>query len=217
MNISSPYFILASASPERLKLLKQIGLSPQEVISTDIDETMQPRENPRTLALRLSKAKALACHANHQHQKGATVILGADTVVSKGRRIVDKATTDADVEQAMQLLSGCNHRVYSSICAIATDSEGNIIQVIHKVSETRVKFKHLSPSNIRNVIATKEGIGKAGGYAINGFAAVFVQSVVGQVSTVLGMPMYQTYNILSSMGIESHGQLLNISTAIDMR
>jgi septum formation protein len=176
--------VLASASPRRLELLKQIGVTPDAVIHTDIDETPRKGETPRLLALRLARAKAAAASA-----EGARV-LAADTVVAVGRRILPKAETEADARACLALLSGRTHRVFTGV-ALST-SERTAARLV----ETRVAFKPLSAREIEAYIASDEWRGKAGGYAVQGRAARFVVSIIGSYSNIVGLPLYETANLL---------------------
>lgn len=184
-------FVLASASPRRLDLLAQLGFVPDAVIPAHIDETPLPRETPSALALRLAtqKAAALASEAGPD-----TVVLAADTVVSVGRRLLPKAETEADATACLALLSGRGHRVQTGICVLA---EGRSIA---KCVTSRVKIKSLSQGEIAAYLASGEWQGKAGGYAIQGRAAAFVSSLVGSYSNIVGLPLYETANLLQGVG-----------------
>jgi len=183
--------ILASASPRRLELLAQIGITPTSVIPANIDEAPQKAEQPRNLADRLAVAKA---HAVGAAESGAFVI-GADTVVACGRRALPKAE---DVEQAracLSLLSGRRHRVYGGVCLIAPDGH-----IRNRVVMTAVQFKRLSKQELESYLASGEWSGKAGGYGIQGLAAKFVKQVNGSYSNVVGLPLYEVTQMLSGAG-----------------
>lgn len=183
-------FILASASPRRLDLLKQIGCTPTRVIPADIDETPHKGELPRTLALRLAREKAMAIA-----QQDNLFIIAADTVVAVGRRVLPKAETDADVAYCLDLISGRSHTVFSGI-AIRTPT-GNMKS---RVIATRVKFKALSIAEKAGYIASGEGIGKAGGYAIQGLADSYVTAINGSYSNIVGLSLYDIRAMLSGLG-----------------
>jgi len=176
--------VLASASPRRLALLAQIGVTPDAVTAADIDETPRPKEAPRVLALRLAREKALAVDA-----PGA-LVLGADTVVAVGRRLLPKAETAEDARACLALLSGRGHRVFTGV-ALKTKSG-----VRARLGEARVVFKVLSNAEIEAYIASDEWRGKAGGYAIQGRAARFITSIVGSYSAIVGLPLFETANLL---------------------
>jgi septum formation protein len=177
--------VLASASPRRLELLRQIGVTPDQVIAADIDETPRKSETPRLHALRLAHAKAQAVSAPHAR------VLAADTVVAIGRRILPKAETEAQARACLALLSGRGHRVYTGVALKGAD--GNLRT---RLVETRVTFKRLTPAEIDAYIACGEWRGKAGGYAVQGLAARFVISIIGSYSAVVGLPLYETACLL---------------------
>ena len=183
--------VLASASPRRLDLLRQIGLEPARVEPTHIDETPKADETPRRLALRLAceKAEAAAPLA-----PGCTV-LAADTVVSVGRRILPKAETEAQARQCLTLLSGRAHRVMTAIAVIAPNG-----RQASRLSESRLHFKRLSAAEIDAYVAGGEWAGKAGGYGIQGAAGAFVMNLQGSYSGVVGLPLYETWNLLAGLG-----------------
>jgi septum formation protein len=176
--------ILASASPRRLALLAQIGVTPDEVIAADVDETPLKKETPRALALRLARAKAEAVKAKDAR------VLAADTVVCVGRRVLPKAETESEARSCLALLSGRGHRVYTGV-ALKT-SKG----VRERLVETRVTFKVLSAAEIDAYIASGEWKGKAGGYAAQGLAGRYITNIVGSYSNIVGLPLYETANLL---------------------
>lgn len=188
---SSSHLILASASPRRLDLLKQIGITPDHVIPADIDETPLKAELPRDYALRVATSKAQAVMA----QKPGSYILSADTVVACGRRILPKTETEAEARACLTLLSGRRHRVINGIALVQPDGG-----IKTRVTETTVQFKSLSDTEINAYIASGEWQGKAGGYAIQGLAAVFVPFIRGSYSTVVGLSLYDTMQMLKSSG-----------------
>lgn len=183
--------VLASASPRRLDLLRQIGIVPDAVEAADLDETPHPDETPRRLALRLAEAKALhvAARAPDAH------VLGADTVVAVGRRVLPKAEDAAEVRACLKLLSGRAHKVLTGIAVVAPDG-----RVASRLVESRVHFKRLDPADVEAYLACGEGVGKAGGYAIQGHAGALVISLQGSYSGVVGLPLYETANLLAGLG-----------------
>lgn len=176
--------VLASASPRRLALLAQIGIAPDAVVASEIDETPLPKETPRALALRLARAKVEAASPD------AAILLGADTVVAVGRRVLPKAETEAQARACLALLSGRGHRVYTGV---ALRTKGGVRT---RLGEARVSFKVLTALEVDIYIATGEWRGKAGGYAIQGQAARFVIRVVGSYSAIVGLPLYETACLL---------------------
>ncbi len=186
--------ILASASPRRLDLLKQIGITPDHVIPADIDETPLKAELPRDYALRVAISKAQAVMA----QQSGSYILSADTVVACGRRILPKTENEAEARACLSLLSGRRHRVINGIALVLPDGG-----IKTRVTETTVQFKSLSDTEINTYIASGEWQGKAGGYAIQGLAAVFVPFIRGSYSTVVGLSLYDTMQMFKSSGFLS--------------
>ncbi|MBI3438242.1 MAG: septum formation protein Maf [Proteobacteria bacterium] len=182
-----PRLVLASASPRRLALLAQIGMAPDEVIATNVDEAALKGETPRLLALRLARAKAEAVKAPD------AVVLAADTVVAVGRRILPKAETEQQARECLALLSARSHRVYTAVAVRPLDGETR-----ERLAETRVAFKRLSVSDINTYIASGEWRGKAGGYAVQGLAARYVTSIIGSYSSVVGLPLYETAHLLDA-------------------
>lgn len=188
---SPPRLVLASASPRRLDLLRQIGLEPDAVDAAEVDESPLADETPRRLAQRLAADKAAAVAAR---QTGAFV-LAADTVVALGRRVLPKAETPDEVAACLRLLSGRAHRVLTGVCAVAPDGRR-----ASRLSESRVRFKRLSEGEIDRYRAAGEGIGKAGGYAIQGRAGGFVVELQGSYSGVVGLPLYEAASLLAGLG-----------------
>jgi septum formation protein len=179
--------VLASASPRRLALLKQAGIEPSAVVAPHVDETPKKAELPRVHALRLAVTKADAVAKTHAD----AVVLAADTVVALGRRILPKAETGDEVAKCLRLLSGRRHTV---ITAIAVKAPG--ARVRSRAAMTRVAFKRLTDGEIAAYVASGEGIGKAGGYAIQGRADAFVRALNGGYSNVVGLPLFETLALL---------------------
>jgi len=182
--------VLASASPRRLALLQQAGIEPPSVVTPLVDETPCKAELPRLYALRLAIAKAEVVAREHAN----AVVLAADTVVALGRRILPKAADAAMVEKCLRQLSGRRHAVMT---AVAVKPPGAKLRT--RVVSTRVTFKRLTDSEIATYIASGEGIGKAGGYAIQGRAEAFVRSLNGSYSNVVGLPLFETCSLLGGL------------------
>ncbi len=196
--VKSPVkLVLASASPRRLMLLERVGLIPDLLNPTDIDETPKKRETPRRLSIRLAEEKAKAAIGAPQVAAlGAGVfIIAADTVVGLGRRILPKAENRDDAKACLALLSGRSHWVYSTVCLIAPNGKTTT-----RCNETKVRFKRLSREDIESYLASDEWRGKAGGYAIQGRAEAFVRYLSGSHSSVVGMPLYETIHLLEGAG-----------------
>jgi septum formation protein len=181
--------VLASASPRRLALLAQIGVVPSRVAAPDIDESPLKAENPRLCAQRLARAKAAAVDAP------ASLLLSADTVVVAGRRILPKAETTADARACLTLLSGRRHRVITAVVLSAPDG-----RVTERTVESVVTFARLTDAQIAAYLRGGEWHGKAGGYAIQGQAASFVRFLSGSYSNVVGLPLYETAQLLRGAG-----------------
>jgi len=183
--------ILASASPRRKELLAQIGLTPDHIIAADIDETPEPQETPRALTGRLASAKAAIIRKDHPD----CFILAADTVVALGKRILEKASDPEEARKFLNLLSGRRHKVYSGISLITPGGHQYA-----RVAVTSVTFKRLSAQDIEAYLAHDEWQGKAGAYAIQGQAARFIKSLNGSYSNVVGLPLFETTNMLQGNG-----------------
>src|SRR5476651_1373485 len=199
--IGRPNLVLASGSPRRLSLINQVGITPDSLRPSDIDETPKRGELPRSLATRLAKEKAtvaLAAVQRDQELIGA-YILAADTVVAVGRRILPKAELLDDAHQCLRLLSGRNHHVYSGVCLVTP--KGVFRQ---RLVETRVRFKRLSNDDIEAYLAASEWQGKAGGYAVQGLASAFIVKIVGSYSNIVGLPLYETVSMLAGEGYPVH-------------
>ncbi len=188
---NTPHLILASASPRRLVLLANIKVVPDSVVPADIDETPSQMELPKPHALRLAICKAEAIAAQH----GKAYILAADTVVGVGRRILPKADDVQAAKTCLDLLSGRSHRVFTGVCLI--DPQG---VKISRVVETRLKMKRLSCVEMRDYLEGGEWQGKAGGYGIQGLAGAFISNIIGSYSNVVGLPLYETRNMLIGAG-----------------
>jgi septum formation protein len=187
---SLPRLVLASASPRRLDLLRQVGIEPAEIDPADIDETPAPRELPRAYALRMARAKLAAVAGRHE----GAVVLAADSVVVCGRRILPKAETVVQARTCLGLLSGRRHRVLGGVAIGGPDGA-----VRSRLVETVVRFKRLEAAEMDDYIASGEWQGKAGGYAIQGRAARFVAFLSGSYSNVVGLPLYETVGLLKVM------------------
>lgn len=188
--------ILASASPRRRALLEQIGISPQEILPADIDETPLKGEKPADHALRLAQEKAKTIATILKSEKSAPCfILAADTVVGCGQRILPKTEDEKNAELCLKLLSGRRHTVYGGLC-IVTDSGKSVT----RLTKTIVTFKRLGHEEQTAYLKSREWHGKAGGYAIQGHAAAFVKSIQGSYSNVVGLSLYDTMQILNGNG-----------------
>jgi septum formation protein len=186
--------VLASASPRRRDLLRQVALAPDTVDPADIDESPRQGELPGKHALRLAEEKARAVAPRHS----GAFILAADTVVACGRRILPKAEDEATARHCLELLSGRRHRVHGGIAVVTPEN-----RLVSRHVETVVAMRRLQEAEISRYLASGEWQGKAGGYAIQGLAALFVRYIGGSYSNVVGLPLYETAVLLAGLGFRS--------------
>ncbi len=182
--------ILASSSPRRLALLKQVEITPRLVLGADIDETPIKGELPADYVKRLAAEKAQAISAKHPDD----FIMAADTAVACGRRILPKAEDAKTAEKCLRLLSGRRHRVYTAICIIKNQKK------YEDICLTNVRMDRLDDKKIANYIASNQWEGKAGGYAIQGLAESFIPWISGSYSNVVGLPLHETLKLLARTG-----------------
>lgn len=194
---SNKHLILASASPRRRDLLAQIGYVPSEILPANIDENPHKGESPTELARRLAIAKAEALRDKLDTD---TLILAADTVVSVGRRILPKTENAKAARDCLALMSGRGHRVRTGLCLLSATGRHA------KVVSSRVTMRRLSQTDIAAYLANGEWQGKAGGYAIQGRAAAFISSIVGSYSNIVGLPLFETANLLQGAGLRPDGE-----------
>jgi septum formation protein len=194
--VSPPPLILASASPRRLELLRQIGVVPAAVDPAAIDETPRRSELPMPHATRLAAEKAAAVAPRHP----GAFVLAADTVVTLGRRILPKAESEAAARQCLRLLSGRRHRVIGGVALVEPGGRTTLRRAVSIVA-----FKRLTEAEIAHYLASGEWEGKAGGYAIQGRAATFVRFLSGSYSNVVGLPLFETAALLEGRGWRAAG------------
>jgi septum formation protein len=183
--------VLASASPRRLDLLRQVAIEPDRVAPADLDEAPRARETPRQLALRLAEGKAQVVAAR---EPGAYV-LAADTVVALGRRVFGKPESEGEARRMIERLSGRFHRVLTAVAVAAPDG-----RMASRLSESRLAFKRLTPAELDALIECGEWRGVAGGYRIQGRAAAAIHTLQGSYSGVVGLPLYETLSLLGGLG-----------------
>jgi septum formation protein len=186
-----PPLVLASASPRRLDLLARLGIVPARVIATDIDESPLKRETPRPHAARLALGKAEAAASLAPD----ALVLAADTVVGVGRRILPKAETEDQARACLELLSGRRHRVTTALVLAVPDGRR-----LKRSVESAVTFQRLTSQQMAAYLASGEWQGKAGGYAIQGRAEAFIRFLSGSHSNVVGMPLFETAQLLRGIG-----------------
>ena len=186
-----PPLVLASTSPRRRDLLAQLGVEPVRLAAPDIDETPLKAEQPRAYALRMAEEKARAAVL-----EPGEIALSGDTVVAAGRRILPRAADADEVSWCLTLLSGRRHRVLTAIALIGADG-----CIKTRLSESIVAFAPLSATTIATYAASGEGVGKAGGYAIQGGAGAFVRWMSGSYSGIVGLPLFETRALLVAAGV----------------
>lgn len=186
-----PPLVLASASPRRRALLEQIRQPADVIEAAAVSETPLAGEAPGALAQRLAEAKAACVAVRH----GDAFVLGADTVVAVGRRVLGKPRDRGDAEACLRLLSGKSHRVYGGVCVIAP---GGVSR--SRLVTTRLAFKRLEEREIQAYLESGEWQGKAGAYAIQGVAALYVRHLQGSYSNVVGLPLFETGALLKGLG-----------------
>ena len=189
--MTGPALVLASTSPRRLELLAQLGVTPVRVAAPDIDEEPRKAEDPRSYALRMASEKAAIVAL-----EPGEVALAGDTVVAAGRRILPRAADPDEVSACLKLLAGRRHRVLSAIAI--KDGDGHIRT---RLSESVVAFGPLDSASIADYAQGGEGVGKAGGYAIQGRAGGFVRWMSGSYSGIVGLPLFETRALLRAAGI----------------
>lgn len=192
---SKQTLILASASPRRLELLSQIHIKQDEISAADIDESAEKNEAPSLYVRRISFEKASKVAKAHPD----AFILAADTAVARGKKILPKAQTNEEVMACLRELSGKRHTVYTGVCILAPNGAKSCRHVA-----TRVSFKRLTQDEMLHYVETGDGIGKAGGYAIQGVAGKFVQWINGSYSAVVGLPLCETATMLEGLGYRSN-------------
>ena len=183
--------VLASSSPRRRDLLARLGVVPDRIAAPAIDETPRPRELPRVYAQRLAVEKALAVQRAPDE-----IVIAGDTTIALGRAILPPAETEAIQRDLLIRLSGRRHHALSAICVIGPDGTQRT-----RLSDTIVAFRPLSPAEIDAYVACGEGLGKAGGYAIQGRAEAFVRFIHGSHSCVIGLPLTETRALLRAAGL----------------
>lgn len=198
--------LLASASPRRIILLEQIGIKPHAVFSPSVDETPYQKEKVLAFNKRMAHAKAHAAnpHAHtflHQFPQGA--ILAADTIICTGHRILPKPQTLEEVRSYLTRLSGRRHQAVTHVVLYLYQFQNGLAQLSlrsERTVRTTIAFSRLTPSQIEHYVQSEEGLGKAGGYGIQGLAASFIRFMSGSYSNVVGLPLFETAQMLRGQG-----------------
>lgn len=183
--------VLASTSVRRRDLLARIGVTPDRIVGPHIDEQPRKGELPRPYALRLAEEKARAVDRSPDE-----IVIAGDTTIALGRRILPPADSEDIQRSLLRLLSGRRHHALSAVCVIGGDDRPRL-----RVADTVVAFKRLTEAEIDAYVASGEGLGKAGGYAIQGRAESFVRFLSGSHSGVIGLPLFETRALLESAGV----------------
>lgn len=183
--------VLGSASPRRLQLLAQVGVTPDLVDPADIDETVLKDETPRMLVKRLAVGKASAVAARHPD----AFVLGADTIVAVGTRVLGKPVDETDARRMLKLLSGRNHKVLTGVAVIAPGGK-----TASRIVESRITFKRLTQDETDAFIDSRDWDDAAGGYKIHQRAGAFVTNLQGSFTGVVGLPLYETLALLTGLG-----------------
>jgi septum formation protein len=188
--------ILASASPRRLELLSLIGITPDAVIPADIDELPLEGERPRQYVMRMATEKHAVVAKDHP----TSFCLAADTVVCLGHRIFGKPEGEAEARTFLKTLSGRRHRVITAIAISTPFDDDQFPQATTRLVDASVKFSRLHETAIDDYIATGEWQGKAGGYAIQGYAARYIQWMGGSYTGIVGLPCFEVAQVLTGLG-----------------
>jgi septum formation protein len=191
MNKTKHSFVLASSSPRRIELLNNIKVFPKIIYSSDINEDIKSKENPEKYCIRVAKNKALSALEKYPEE----YILSADTIVFSSYKIFLKPKDKEEAKEFLAFFSGRKHNVLTCVCLVKKNSI-KIKKVI-----TKVTFKRLDKQEIEEYLSTNEWKDKAGAYAIQGYAEKFIKRINGSYSNVVGLPLFETYNLLSSQGL----------------
>lgn len=185
-------FILASGSPQRKLLLEQIEMLPSLIEPADIDETPKKNEKPTAYVKRMALEKAQNVVKKHPGE----VVLACDTIIVVGSQIIQKAHSDEEQTKVMRLISGKAHKVLSAVCVIDSQGKASI-----RLNSTRILMKKMSEKEIEDYVKSKEWVGAAG-YKIEGRLAALVRKMIGSYSGVVGLPLFETRNLLLGAGIK---------------
>ncbi len=186
--------VLASSSPRRLDLLRSIGIHEVHVIPAEIDETPQRGESPSLYVKRLAEEKAVSVHQKLSSSPSSSFILAADTIITLGRRILQKAESREEALSQILLLSGRRHRVYTGLCLIPPQASPRI-----RLVSTHVTFKRLSKVEIETFLDSRDWEGVCG-YRIQGIAGAFISQINGTPSNIMGLPTCETAQLLHGNG-----------------
>ena len=198
--------VLASASPRRVLLLAQAGMTPHHIIAADIDEAIHKGERPSAYALRMAREKAEAVRKSHPELEHSAFILAADTVVACGVRVLPKAETRAEADYCLTMLSGRQHRVFGGLCVILPCGK-----VQTRLQMSKVSFRRLSARDKQAYLDGGEWQGKAGGYAIQGQAGLFIRKISGSYSNIVGLDIHHVAGVLMAAGFHFAAGTVTVS------
>lgn len=185
-------FILASSSPQRRTLLNQIGFEPREICPADIDESAYKEEKPSAYVKRMAREKAQKVWQTYPQ----SIVLACDTIVVVGQSLLHKAKNDEEQRMVMKKLSGHAHRVLSAVCVVSRDGK-----IAERLVSSRIIMKRLTEQEIEAYVASQEWVG-CSGYKIEGRMEAYVKKIIGSYSGIVGLPLYETKNLLNGAGIK---------------
>ena len=189
--------VLGSSSETRLSLLKSAGINVTEVLAVDLDESQIKKEKPRNYCIRIATEKFNAVSTLLKHKKA--ILITADTTAIARGHLLHKTYDDEDIRKYMHLISGRRHKVITTVCCgIVTDTKIESIRI--RTVESTVSVKKMHEKEIELFVRSKNGLGKAGGYTLQGVMARYIKEINGSFSGVLGLPLYETSQLLNSLG-----------------
>lgn len=192
--MSEPIVYLASQSPRRRELLRQIGI-PHQLLTVAVPEEIGQGEPGEAYVVRLAVEKALAGWRERPESPVEAVVIGSDTIVVAGDQVLEKPLDQAHGAEMLRQLSGGSHRVMTAV-ALVKKGEPKV-----RLSISTVNFRAISEDEIERYWLTGEPKDKAGGYGIQGFGAVFVESIEGCYSTIVGLPLRETHELITEAGV----------------
>lgn len=199
---STKFLVLASSSRSRLQLLKNIKIEPNLIIAPNVDESPLPKETVRTYCQRITKKKfdaAIEILSKKKIPSKNYIVITADTMAACGRRLLNKSYDPEVIRNRLKLIAGRRHKVFTSVCCGLIDNN-ELITLRQKTVMSILKFKRFNEKEIQELVDSKEGEGAAGNYSIAGIASKYLQFLSGSQSNVIGLPLYETSQMLTSLG-----------------
>lgn len=187
--------VLASASPRRLELLRQIGVEPEVVVS-HVEEVVTSQV-PEQVVMELSRQKA---EDVAESQKAGTLVIGSDTVVSVDGKILGKPKTHAEAEEMIRSIAGRTHQVYTGVCMVLKAEKGAEDTVLNFYDETEVEVYPMSDEEIKSYAESEEPMDKAGSYAVQGVFGRYIKGLKGSYANVMGLPISMVYQEMKKIG-----------------